>query len=139
MLAAFNLSNCLIPTTNERAMPLTFNQRTGHQLSPELNTLQEDLLNLEKYASDKQLKIKESKTEVMKFNFSQSYDFPPEFKVGHSNSLEVKSSLKILGVMVQDDLRWGEQVTQMSKKASRKMEKVSLFLMITTTRSCKKI
>jgi hypothetical protein len=35
--------------------------------------------------------------------------------------LEVKSSLKILGITIQDDLRWNEQVAEMTKKASRKI------------------
>ena len=55
----------------------------------------------------------------MMCNPSKIHDFPPEFSVGNSEHLEARSSLKILGVMVQNDLRWGEQVENMVKKASR--------------------
>ena len=107
MLAAFNLMRCLAPAPAERAMPLTYNQRTGHILSPEYNTLQEDLLSLENFASSKQSKIKESKTQVMKFNFSKNYDFPPELNLdGFEDSLKVINETKLLGVMVTDDLKW---------------------------------
>ena len=35
--------------------------------------------------------------------------------------METPRSLKILGIIIQDDLRWGEQVDHMAKKASKKI------------------
>ena len=32
-----------------------------------------------------------------------------------------RNVMKILGIIIQDDLRWGEQVDQMAKKASKKI------------------
>jgi hypothetical protein len=63
----------------------------------------------------------------MLFNFSKKYAFPPEFTLGpNENSdpeeyLNVKSSLKILGLFIQSDLRWNSQVKHMVTKASRKI------------------
>ena len=44
---------------------------------------------------------------------------PPEFQLGDSKTLEVKSVLKILGVQVQSDYGWGAQISQMALKASK--------------------
>ena len=119
--ATINLKSSLIPDPISRPFPLQYHERTGMILNPLENILQEELDRFSKEVCESNLVINDKKSLIMMCNPSKNYDFPPEFKVGHSNSLEVKSSLKILGVMVQDDLRWGEQVTQMSKKASRKI------------------
>ena len=55
----------------------------------------------------------------MQFNRSKKYDFPPEFTIGGSEVLEVKSELRILGVIVQNTLRWDSQCKEMVKKATR--------------------
>ena len=57
----------------------------------------------------------------MLFNLTRNHDFPPEFTMGGSGPLQVKQELKILGVQIQNDLKWGEQVKQMTTKASRKI------------------
>ena len=62
----------------------------------------------------------------MLFNFSRKYAFPPEFFLGQNESsseeyLKVKNTHKILGIFVQNDLRWNAQVEHMVKKASRKI------------------
>ena len=122
MLAAFNLHSCLEPVTTERAMPLTFNQRTGQQLAPEHNILQEDLLKLEQFATEKQLKIKETKTQVMKFNFNKNHDFPPELKLeGFDEDLKIIHETKLLGVMISDDLKWYSNTKYICSKAYKKM------------------
>ena len=122
MLAAFNLSSCLVPVTTGRVFPLTFNQRTGHQLAPEHNIMQKDLLNLEKFASEKQLRIKESKTQVMKFNFTKSYDFPPELTLeSFEENLKVIHETKLLGVMISDNLKWHSNTKYICSKAYKKM------------------
>ena len=40
----------------------------------------------------------------MKFTRSRKFDFPPKFPIGGSDILEVRTELKILGVMVQSDM-----------------------------------
>ena len=58
---------------------------------------------------------------VMVFNNAKNYTFNPEFRMGDSETLSVKKELKILGVMVQNDLKWDSQVKQMVGKASAKI------------------
>ena len=54
----------------------------------------------------------------MSFNFSRKHAFPPEFHVG-TEMLEVKPVIKILGVMLQNDLKWGTQIDYITRKASK--------------------
>ena len=58
----------------------------------------------------------------MKFNFSKSCDFPPEFKVrDFENNLEVVSETKLLGVIVSNDLKWEANTSYLCKKAYKKL------------------
>ena len=53
------------------------------------------------------MKINESKTILMKFNFSKLKDFPPELHIeGFNNLLQVIKETRLLGVMVTDGLKW---------------------------------
>ena len=90
-------------------------------LKTEENILQQELDRFASEVTASNLVINDKKSFVMLCNPSKKYDFPPEFKVGNSKILEIKSSLKILGIIIQDDLRWGEQVDHMAKKASKKI------------------
>ena len=122
MLTAFNLKRCLVPAPANEPLPLIYNQRTGHRLAPEYNTLQEDLLSLEEFATRKQLRIKESKTQVMKFNFSKIHDFPPDLTLdGFQENLKVIHETKLLGVIVTDDLKWHTNTKYICAKANKKM------------------
>ena len=54
----------------------------------------------------------------MKFTRSRKFDFPPKFPIGGSDILEVRTELKILGVMVQSDMGWGAQCQEMVRRAT---------------------
>ena len=62
---------------------------------------------------------------ILLFNFSKKYAFPPEFLLQNNTSpeqyLNVQNVHKILGLFVQNDLRWGTQINHMVKKASKKI------------------
>ena len=55
----------------------------------------------------------------MKFSRSRKYDFPAEMNIGGSEILEVKTKHRILGIVVQDDLRWQSQCEEMVSRATR--------------------
>ena len=55
----------------------------------------------------------------MLFQRSKKYSFPPEFHVGDSKILDVKTSHKILGVTIQSDLGWSQNIEEMIKKATK--------------------
>ena len=58
----------------------------------------------------------------MKFNFSASYDFPPQLYIeGFENNLEAISETKLLGVIITNDLKWAANTEYVCKKAYKKM------------------
>ena len=68
------------------------------------------------------MKIKKSKTKIVKFNFSQNFDFPPEVQVdGFKNELEVISHTKLLGVYISNDLKWAVHTDYICKKAYKRV------------------
>ena len=121
MLAAINLRYLSVDHVS-RQKPLAYNERTQQVLAVERNTLQEDLLSLNTFVSQKFMKIKESKTQIMKFNFTRNSDFPPELKIeGFENNLQVVEKTKLLGVIISNDLKWQENTKEICKKAYKRM------------------
>ena len=116
--ASINLKTSLMEDPLTRTFPLNFNERTKMVIKPEENLLQHELSRFVEETSKNKLVVNQKKSLLMNFNFSKKYAFPPEFKLGNSN-LEVKEVLKVLGVMIQQDLKWGSQVDLMTRKASK--------------------
>jgi hypothetical protein len=74
------------------------------------------------FATNKLLKIKEKKTQVMKFNFTRSHDFPPELNIeGFNDQLEVINETKLLGVVLSNDLKWEANTDYICTRAYKKM------------------
>ena len=46
------------------------------------------------------------KSKVILFNKSRKWDFPPEVSFSDQNNLEVVSELKLVGVIISEDLKW---------------------------------
>ena len=88
-------------------------------LQKDQDVLQGELDRFAKFTEENKLVINRSKCYVMKFSRSRNLDFPPEFTIQGSEILEVKKSHKILGIIVQDDLKWEAQVQEMVKKATK--------------------
>ena len=121
MLLALNLKSILIDDPVDRPKPLAFNERTGHVLPLEDNLMQDQLDNLKLFADGKLLKIKEKKSNLIKFNFSKNYDFPPELVVnGFKDQLQVISEVKLLGIMITSDLKWSKNTNYICKKHTEK-------------------
>ena len=122
MLLAVNLKKSLVSDPVVRTRPLNLNERTGHVLPIENNVMQEQLDLLENFCYKKHLKIKESKTNLIKFNTAKTLDFPPEVKVpGFKDNLEVVKETKLLGIILTDDLKWAANTDYICKKAYGKM------------------
>ena len=111
----------LVADSVRRPFPLQFNERFMTILPPS-NPMQDDLTTLSEFASRKMLVVKERKTNVMKFNFSRNYDFPPELSMEKfRNDLEVINETKLLGVIVSHDLKWDLHIEYLCKKAYKKL------------------
>ena len=119
--ASINLTNSLIPDPKMRPKPLTYYERTNMIINPEENVLQHELDRFLEETTMNNFVTNERKTAVMVFNNSKKHAFAPDFQLGDSEILKTYTELKILGVMIQDDLKWDAQVNQMAKKASGKI------------------
>ena len=65
--------------------------------------------------------INQKKTQIMNINFSKSLDFPPEMTIGNSDYLDLVKNIKLVGIIVSDDLKWNQHVDYMCKRASKKI------------------
>ena len=116
-----NLKNCLSEDPVDRPKPLNYHERTGHILSRPSNFLQNTLDDLHKFTDDNLMQINTSKTNIMLFNTSRKYDFPPELKLPDSaNFLNVIESTKLLGIQLTTDLRWAQHSSYLCRRAAAK-------------------
>ena len=122
LLSAINLKASLTPDPVSRPRPLTFNERTCQILLPVNNPMQEELNTLKTFTTENFLKIKEKKTNIMKFNVSRTHDFPPELEIeGFKDKLQIVSQTKLLGVVLSSDLKWAANTEYICKRAYSKM------------------
>ena len=119
--ASINLTNSLIQDPKTRQMPLKYHERTKMVIDTQENVLQTELDRFQKETSDNNFVTNQKKTAVMIFNTSKKFAFAPDFCLGGSEVLNTYKELKILGVMVQEDLGWDAQVKQMIERASSKI------------------
>ena len=118
-IASVNLKKSLLPDTSERPRPLNYHERTQMILDPQENILQQQLDLFYQFTQSDKFVINQGKCFVMQFSRSKKYDFPPEFTIGGSGILDIKKSHTILGIIVQDNLKWDEQVQDMVRKAMK--------------------
>ena len=118
-LASVNLKQSLQDDLMKRPLPLNYHERTQKCLKPEDNVLQKELDRFYEETTKNNLVTNESKSFVMVFNQSRKLSFSPEFTLGPSAILEVRKTLKVLGILIQDNLKWDSQVEKMVKKASK--------------------
>ena len=57
----------------------------------------------------------------MLFNKSRKWDFPPELKFSDGSQLEVVSEIKLVGVLLTDDLSWHKNTLYICEKARLKL------------------
>ena len=67
------------------------------------------------------MKINESKSQIMIFNKSRKYDFPPEYSFANNVILEVVEKTRLLGIILTSDLRWEANTLFICTKAMAKM------------------
>ena len=115
---SINLKKCLINDPINRQRPLNYHERT---MPPENNLLQYYMDDTEKFTLENRMKINPKKSQVILFNKSRNWDFPPEVSFADGNNLEYVSELKLVGVVISDDLRWGKNTQYICKKASQRL------------------
>ena len=118
-VASINLKVSVTKDPDTRPRPYNYHERFETTLKPEHNILQSQLDSFHTWTQKNKLLVNSKKCFVMQFSRSRKYDFAMDFTIGDSDLLEEKSTLKILGVQIQSDLRWDAQVLQMISRASK--------------------
>ena len=104
----------------DRPKPLAYDARLETELKGS-NILQSIMDNLAEFSRDRQMKMNTKKSCIMKICKSRTKFFPTEIRVGDDEFLEVKKELKILGIIIQPNLKWNSNTESICKKAYRNM------------------
>ena len=104
-----------------RPQPLRFSERTKNVLPDKSNILQMCINDVEEFAKSNNMQINYSKTKVMKFSRSSSIDFPLEVPFSNKVILEVIRSTKLLGVIIDENLKWESNTEYICDRARGKI------------------
>ena len=118
---SINLKNCLEYDPRDRANPLSYRERTKQVLPAQNNLLQAYVKDTENYAVENRMIINKKKTQVMIFNKSRKWDFPPEIHFSDGKQLNVITETKLVGVIISEDLTWHKNTAYICKKAREKL------------------
>ena len=98
-------------------------------IAPE-NLKSQDWLNrLNQWTKASKMKINETKTKTMIFNYSKKYQFTTELKI-EDEPIEVIDQTRLLGTIITSDLKWDANCKNIIKKVNARMallRKVSKF------------
>ena len=119
--STINLKTSLC-TSIDRSGPKNFHDRFGYVLPPENSNLQTKLNTLDKFTKENSMKINESKTVIMPFNFTKKYDFFPKIKFPEAEKpLKVVYETKLLGIICTSDGKFKNNTIRIVKKATSKL------------------
>jgi hypothetical protein len=118
---AINLPTNLVSVPdNVRAQPDLYHARTGHVLPVEKSRVYKELVETMEYADKNEMKINYKKTKAMVFNPCTSIDFSPEITID-KNDIEVVDEIRLLGLIIQSDMKWGSNTENMVNKANKRL------------------
>ena len=102
--------------------PLAYHDRTGHVLADGYDCpVQRELSRIVSYCNENEMRINTDKTKVMMFSNSRKYDYMPQLSVDDSNELQVVEKYKLLGIVVQSDLRWYSNTQYMCERGYQRL------------------
>ncbi|XP_072050129.1 uncharacterized protein [Amphiura filiformis] len=82
--------------------------------------LQDDLNDFSEWARINQLKLNPSKCQALEICFNKSAPLHADLMIG-SKKLSYVNKAKVLGVYLQNDLKWESQIENMTKKANQRL------------------
>ena len=92
-----------------------------NQYIPSHNLKSQDHLNsINKWKINQEMKINQKKTKTMIFNFTQNYQFTTRLDLNGEN-VEVVNEQKLLGTIIQNDLKWDSNTSKLVKSANARM------------------
>ena len=105
---ALKLVDVLVVEREENLIrPISYHKRTEHKLKMNCSQVEHKLADIEDHARQNEMKINRKKTKLMLFNTAIKYDFEPQMEL-NGEMIEVVSRIKLLGVIVTDNLKWYE-------------------------------
>ena len=75
---------------------------------------------LKDYANENQMKLNFKKTKFIVFNPTNICDFIPEYKI-EDHDIETVEKIKLLGLVVRNDLRWKGNTKYMIERAYKRL------------------
>jgi hypothetical protein len=96
---------------------LTFAENTN---GPQNSSLQADIDDFYKWSEENMLKLNPAKCQALQVCFKQIKPNLPDLRIG-TEPLSYVTEAKVLGVLLQNDLKWDSQVNNMLKKANRRL------------------
>ena len=85
------------------------------------NLLQSYITEAEQFTLSNKMVINKQKTKVISFTKSKKWDFPPELNFSDGTEIECVSAIKLVGVIVTQDLKWSQNTEYICRKARKKL------------------
>ena len=82
---------------------------------------QEWLNSINDWTIKQKMKINETKTKCMIFNYTNNFQFTTRLSI-NEKPIEVIKTTRLLGTVIQDDLRWDSNTKELVRKANARME-----------------
>ena len=115
------LKPSVVPYPVTRARPFNYHERTGYVLPDDNNLLQFYISDAENFALENKMVINKKKTKVISFTKSRKWDFPPELHFSDGTQIEYVEEIKLVGVVVSQNLKWYKNSEYICQKARQKM------------------
>ena len=98
----------------------------GLQRNVESSAIQSDLTSVDTWASNNLMKLNAEKCKVMLICFFRNKPDLPNLCIG-DQTLECVSSYKVLGLTIQDDLRWNNHIAMIVTKTSKRLHSLRVL------------
>ena len=92
-----------------------------HFIDPENLQTQKNLDKINEWTKNQKMMINAQKTKAILFNFTKDHQFTTRLSLENS-PIEIISHAKLLGTIIQDDLKWDLNTANLVKKANSRME-----------------
>ena len=86
-----------------------------------MHTIQKEATEFVKFTDKNGFVVNTKKSEVMVFNFSTKFSFPPDIDMGNSDILHEVTHARLLGVIIESNLKWAKNTEHIFSKAASKL------------------
>ena len=91
------------------------------------------LQDINDWTEEKLVKLNQKKTKQILFNFNRDKQFTTKIEL-KNEPLEIVDEVKLLGVIISNDLKWHKNTSYLTKKANRKMRMLHIAAKFTRNR-----